>query len=209
VFPGVPARGELAQFALSYPDRLVVDEPTFARAKRMAEKVANTCYRGRPLSDFIGESIPEATIYFTEPVTALRLRVRVDLYHPEITFDLKTTRFALTRAFLSDAVAKDYDLQAYMYSLARALYEGSEQAKPFVFLTVENEAPFSVGLLSSGDSFLGNGAKKFQACVTSFLACSRQGYWPDLSGEDNLEIEPWQQFGGKLAWQAALSSATS
>lgn len=209
VFPGVSGRNSaFDKFAEQHPGKLVVDEPTFAEGRRVAHKVMETRYKGRPLRNFIEESIPEATIYFTEPSTGLRMRIRIDSYHPDITFDLKTSRFALARAFMKDAVDKDYDLQSYMYSLGRCLFEGATTAKPFVFIVAENAAPYSVSTLEAGPTFLGNGANKFQACAATFKACSQSGYWPDLSSDGVVEIEPWQQFSAKAGWQAALSSAT-
>ena len=212
VFPGVADRRTAAgkdaieQFEQKHLGRLVVDEPTFAEGRRVAHKVLETRYKGRPLADFIAESVPEATIYFTEPSTGLRMRIRIDSYHPDLSFDLKTSRFALARAFMKDAVEKDYDLQAYMYSLGRCLYEGTTTAKPFVFIVAENTVPFSVSTLEAGATFMGNGANKFQACAAAFQACTQSGYWPDLSSNGTLEIEPWQEFSGKAAWLGALDS---
>ena len=212
VFPGIAERKTAAgrtafdEFAQGAGGKLVVDEPTFAEALRVAQRVREARYKGRPLQRFIEESIPEATIYFTEPSTGLRMRMRMDAYHPEVSIDLKTTRFAHARAFMRDAVEKDYDLQSYMYSLGRCLYEGSTTPKPFVFVAAENSAPYSVSTYEAGPTFMGNGANKFQACAATFKACTESGYWPDLSGDSVLEIEPWQQFSGKPAWQAALAS---
>jgi len=207
VFPGVADRTRaFGDFEASRPGKLVVDEPTFATARRLAAKVAETRYKGREIQRFLEEAVPEATIYFTEPTTGLRMRTRIDSYHPDITFDLKTTRFGVVRSFARDAVDKDYDLQAFMYSLARCLYEGTSAPKPFVFIAAESTAPHSISTLEAGPTFLGNGSLKFQACAAAFRACSESGYWPDLGTDGSLEIEPWQQFNAKAGWQAALSS---
>jgi hypothetical protein len=64
----------------------------------------------------------------------------MDLLHPEFTFDLKSTRHGLPSAFQRDAVNLHYCLQSYMYSLARCLYEGVEEPKPFVFVQAESNA---------------------------------------------------------------------
>ena len=212
VFPGIAERKTAAGrtafdvFEQANTGKLVVDEPTFAEGRRVAQRVRDTRYKGRPLQLFIEESIPEATIYFTEPSTGLRMRIRMDAYHPDVSFDLKTTRFAQARAFMRDAIDKDYDLQSYMYSLGRCLYEGVTTPKPFVFVAAENTAPYSVSTYEAGATFMGNGANKFQACAAAFKACTESGYWPDLSGDSVLEIEPWQQFSAKAGWQAALAS---
>lgn len=210
VFPGIADRkSAFEDFALMHVGKLVVDEPTFAEGRRVAQRVMETRYKGRPLQKFVEESIPEATIYFTEPSTGLRMRIRLDALHPEISFDLKTTRFALARSFMRDAVDKDYDLQSYMYTLGRCLYEGVTIPKPFVFVAAENSAPYSVSTYQAGETFMSNGAAKFEACATAFKACTESGYWPDLSGDGTLDIEPWQQFSGRSAWQAALASSAA
>jgi hypothetical protein len=195
VYPGVADRTKgFAEFQARHPQKLVVDEPTFAAGRRLAQKVADTTYKGRKLGLFIEESLTEATIYFTEPTTGLRMRVRIDAYHPDITFDLKTSRHALARAFARDAIDMDYDMQSYMYSLARCLYEGQERPKPFVFLVAESMSPYSVNILEAGQNFLGNGLAKFEFCAGAFKGCTDSGYWPDLSSVGVVDIEHWQQF---------------
>lgn len=207
VYPGVADRTQAcSSFWSSHPGRLVVDEPTFASGRRLAQKLAETPYKGRPLQRFIEEGIPEATIYFTEPATGLRMRVRIDLMHPDISFDLKTTRHAAARQFVRDAVDKDYDLQAYMYSLARCLYEGATVAKPFVFVAGESAAPHSVHILTAGETLLNNGLAKFEDCASAFKACSSTNFWPDLSSEGVADIDVWQQHKTG-SWRAALASA--
>lgn len=208
VYPGVADRtAAFLDFEAQHCDRLVIDEPTFARGRRVAEKIASTQYKGRPLQRFIEESLTEATIYFTEPTTGLRMRVRLDAFHPDISFDLKSTRHGTARAFLRDAVDMAYDLQAYMYSLARCMYEGRKVAPPFVFIAAESTAPHSVSTLEAGENFMGNGALKFKACAAAFKACTQTGYWPDLGVDAVLELEPWQQFAANTGWQAGLASA--
>jgi hypothetical protein len=213
VFPGIAERRSAAgkdafeQFEQKHLGQLVVDEPTFSEGLTVAGRILEARYKGRPMRDFVAESIPEATVYFTEPSTGLRMRIRIDAYHPEVSFDLKTSRFALPRSFLRDAVDKDYDLQSYMYSLGRCLYEGSTTPRPFVFVVAENTLPHSVSTFTAGATFMGNGALKFQACAAAFKACTQSGYWPDLGSDGSLEIEPWQQFPGRATWQAGLDSS--
>jgi len=207
VFPGVGTSRdpEFKAFLACNAYRLAVDEPTFAQAMRLATKVAETTYKGRPLGRFVEESICEATIYFTEPVTGLRLRVRLDAYHPDISFDLKTTRHATPEAFARDAVELGYDLQAFMYGLGRRLYEGASAA-PFVFVAAGTQQPHSIGIFEAGATFLENGAAKFQSCLATFKACTETGYWPDLSCHSTLEITPWQQFAPRQEWRTGLGA---
>lgn len=203
VYPGVGSGRdrEYKTFLANNSHRLAIDEPTLASARRLVQKVASTLFRGRPIIHFIEESITECSVYFTEPVTGLRLRVRFDAYHPDFSFDLKTTRHATASAFARDAIEFGYDLQAYMYSLARAAFEGTEKPAPFVFITAETSAPNSVCLHTAGSTFLENGAAKLRECLATFKACTTVAHWPDLSCQTTLEITPWQQFVPGQEWR--------
>lgn len=125
-----------------------------------------------------------------------------------ITVDLKTTRFAAPRAFARDAVEKDYGLQELMYSFARGLFEGSTAPRPFVFVAAESAAPYSVRTLVTSDTFIGNGSLKFHACVAAFKPCTDIGYWPDLSTDGSVDLDPWQQFNSQADSLAASSAGT-
>lgn len=73
----------------------------------------------------------------------------------------------------------------------------------------ENCAPYSMSTYQAGDTFMSNRAAKFKACATAFKACTVSGYWPGLSGDGVLDIEPWQQFASEAAWQVALATGTT
>jgi hypothetical protein len=205
VFPGVGSARDrdFKVFLAANSHRLAVDEPTFARARRLAEKVATTNFRGRQIWRFLEESRKECSLYFTEPTTGLRLRSRFDALHPEFTFDLKTTRHESAGSFGRDALALGYDLQAAMYTLGRGVFEGKRPSPPFVFITAESLAPNSVCTLLAGPTFMENGVAKLQECLTTYKACTMVGHWPDLGCHSTLEIQPWQQFQPGRDWQAA------
>jgi PDDEXK-like domain of unknown function (DUF3799) len=210
VYPGIydGRSKDYKEFVAANPGRLVVDEPTFSRGRSLADRVLSRVVRGRPFGDFVREGVPEASIYFEEPTTGTKLRIRVDLYHPEANFDLKTTRRPDVRSFLRDAIDMHYDLQGFMYTLGCALHEGTDQGRDFVFVAVETEAPHSISTvtLDAGCSMLSNGAKKFQEVLTLYHACKQVGLWPDLSGDVRGEIDHWQAYQPRNDWRAMLSS---
>lgn len=196
VYPGIAYERDRAYktFAAENEGKLLFDEPTFSKARQLAQKVGETKYKGRLIYRFLEEAKTEVSIYFKDPATGLSLRIRPDIYHPDVTFDLKSTRHGTLSAFTRDAVELHYDLQAFMYSLGRSLYEGSTKAKPFVFLAAETTEPHSIQVQTAGDSFMSNGALKYQEVVSVYQACSSAGYWPDLSSEGTMEIDHWQQY---------------
>lgn len=204
VYPGIGSGRDrdFKTFLSANSHRLAVDEPTFAQARRLVQKIASTRFRGRALIKFIEESMTECSVYFTEPATGLRLRVRFDAFHPDFSFDLKTTRRHDSSGFAADAVDLGYDLQAFLYSTARRLFEGTSAAAPFVFISAETSSPHSVCTHLAGDSFLENGALKLQECLATYKACLTVDHWPDLSCHTTLEIGHWQQFRPGAEWRS-------
>lgn len=209
VYPGIvhASNKDYKLFMESNPTKLVVDEPTFSKARQLAAKVQDKLYKGRSLGKFIEEAKTEVSIYFTEPTTGLQLRIRPDIYHPDLDFDLKSTRHPSVPLFARDAMKLGYDLQAFMYSLGRSLFEGSDVPKPFVFIAAETSEPFSVHTLAAGDTFLTNGAKKFQDCLSIYKACCDSNHWPDLSSDGVLEIEHWHQHTPSRSWLGGQAAA--
>jgi hypothetical protein len=207
VYPGIAdgRSSEYKSYLEKHASLCVVDEPTFERGRKLAEKILHRIVFGRPFGDYVAEGIPEASIYVVEPTTGLLLRTRMDLYHPEFSFDLKTTRHSMVHDFVRDAVAMDYDFQAFMYTFARALYEGGTKPAKFVFVAAESDDPSSIHQVTAGESFMNNGAKKFQEALSVYSACTQSGFWPDSSGNVEAEIEPWQSFSAKSDWKNALT----
>jgi hypothetical protein len=199
VFPGIKdgRDGAYKQWATDNADRILIDEPTLRTIRTMATRIQERPYKGRALGDFLAESLREVSIYFTEPTTGVRLRVRLDALHPDLSLDLKTTRHQFAGAFIRDAVDLHYDLQAFLYSAARALWEGSTKPAPFVFAAIETDAPHSVSVVTAGETFLHNGAAKLQRCLSLYAACRQTEHWPATDEDVVAEIQPWQAFERK------------
>ncbi|MEQ6436297.1 PD-(D/E)XK nuclease-like domain-containing protein [Comamonas sp. w2-DMI] len=173
----------------------------FVQAQNLADKVLNQKFRGRPFHQFVAEGVAEESYYFTDPTTGLSCRTRLDLRHPETTFDLKTTRYSEPDSFAKQAVDLHYDLSAYMYALSRLLYEiahpeeySSPTLKPFVLVSICTEAPHSVFFRPVSSTFMENGKKKYENALAIIKACSQVQAWPAMGGEIELDIAPWQSF---------------
>lgn len=196
VYPGIKdARDkDFKAFVAKNTDRSVIDHKQYTVGLHLVDRLREATYKGRQIGHFIDESKKEVSIYATEPVTGIRLRTRPDIYHPDITFDLKSTCRSSVEDFRKDAVSMHYDMQAFVYTFCRAVLDGTEKGKPFVFLGVETEGPHSIFVATAGATFMENGAKKLQRCLALYKACTDTGFWPNKSEETTFEIEPWQQF---------------
>jgi hypothetical protein len=178
----------------AHPGLRALTEVQLHEARIAAEKVLQRCVRGRPLHRYLEEGLKEITLFYTDPVTRLRCRVRLDLWHPDVIIDLKTTRHAQIELFSRACVTLSYDMQAYMYSLADLIFEGRSRPRDFVFVAVQSEAPHPVHVLNSGSSFLANGEAKYVRSISLAHACTACDWWPDNGSDGELEIEPWQAF---------------
>ncbi len=182
---------EFKAFVKAHPGQAVIEDVSLQSAKRMTEKLLERRFRGRPFADYLAEGEKEATIYYTDPTTGVRCRVRIDMLHPEFVFDLKTALSVIQGEWLRQALNLNYDLQSYMYSLAECLYSGRDKPLPFVFIVGENSAPYSASAFTAGDTFIAKGGKKYQEVIAAYAACSKQDYWPDLGEEAVLELDHW------------------
>ena len=194
VYPGSLKTPDGKAFVAANPDRICISLADLLLLKVAAEKTRYSLFRGRPFFKFIEEGEVEPAIYFTDPTTGLKCRTRPDLNHPDFIFDLKSSRHASAMIFQQDAVSMHYDMQAFMYSMARCLFEGTTIPKPFVFVKVESSAPNSVHFMPSKQAFLENGFDKYAAAMGAIKACTDADLWPTLQGEVDMDLLPWQAF---------------
>lgn len=175
-------------------DRICIGIAEFAQIQIAALKLLESKFRGRSLYKFVEEGEPETTIYYTDPILDISCRIRMDLYHPDFTFDLKSTRRNTPNSFIRDAIDMHYDLQAYMYSLGRLLLEGGKTPKEFVFVAQESCSPNSTFILPSDVSVLENGQKKYNRALGTIAACRNVDSWPSPSGEFPFVLNHWDSF---------------
>lgn len=193
VFVGDPEdRRALRHFRKANTDRIVIALADYLALRNTASQVLESPFRGRSLGKYVEESHVEKSCYFQDPHTGLWCRVRPDLWHPEFTFDLKTTRHGGAADFQRHAVELHYDMQAYMYCLARCLFEGTEHARPFVVIQIESTSPHGVLLRPVSRPFLDNGMRKYESAIQTVVGAQQRD--AHRIQEEVLTLEPWQRF---------------
>ena len=204
----LPARerlgiAEVRKVRAKHPGKHLIAEVDLHRARQLAQRVLERPFRGRPFGRYLEEGEPELTVFYDDPVTGVACRVRIDLWHADYLFDLKTTRHSLAEPFVRSAVDLHYDMQAYMYTLADVVQHGLDVPRPFVFMTVDSAEPFTTSARMAGSTFLENGRTKYQRAIGLYKACSDLDYWEEDSGtEDEIQIEPWQEYRPVCDWSA-------
>ena len=153
----------------------------------------------------MAEGEKEVTIYYTDPATGVRCRVRIDLLHPEFVFDLKTALSVVQSEWLRQALRLDYDLHV----LARRVPLVRQAIPPALRVHRRREHQSSqCGAFTAGESFLTKGGRKYQEAIGAYAACSKVNHWPDLGEEATLELEHWMasSAANEPAWRTQLGN---
>lgn len=179
-------------FIADHPNHTVIGQDKFDALLSMRKAVREHYFRGRTLGEWFDEGESEKAIYFVERVTNVKCRVKVDNLHPEFIFDLKSTVDVRPAAFNGSVHAYHYDLSAFMYQTGVQYFTGEE--RPFVFIAVEKEAPYSVMTYTAGDSLLDNGAQKFEDGLNRLNHARAHDSWPGYAGDYVLEVDRWHEY---------------
>ena len=157
-----------------------------------AERIANNLRTLSTYQFMMHEyGMAEASIFFTDPMYGLKLRVRPD-YHiapcknfPNgLILDVKTTTDARAHAFSKKCSDFSYDLSASMYREGFQQYYGTAEKPPFIFLTAESTAPFNVKQYKTSDLFLSIGDARYnktkELLAESLLINEWDGYSKEM-----------------------------
>ncbi len=122
----------------------------------------------------------EASVFATDPTTGVDVRCRFD-WLPEdrrVAVDLKTARKGSVKPFkfAKSIVEYGYDVSWAHYTLTAEL--GGEQIADMVFLVVETEPPFHIGIFRLDADFKEIGAAKARRARDRLARSLETGEWP-------------------------------
>ena len=141
-----------AQLKADLDNVILLTEGDFDLAARIADAT-----KAHPVVEqYLGDPtfVAEASFFGIDPETGVEIKCRPDGYLPDygIVFDLKTTTDASPDGFPRELRKYAYDVQAAFY--LRALRAAGYKAETFMFIAVEKEAPFAVGVHALTDRYL-------------------------------------------------------
>lgn len=176
------------QFDAEHGSKIIIDQDLLNGALRIAENL-------RSLSSYeIMQNNPgmaEASIFFTDPIYGLNLRVRPD-YHiipcdefPNgLIMDVKTSTDARQFKFSKSCADFGYDISAAMYREGFQQYYKTEEMPEFFFLVAESTAPFNVKQYRASSLFLSIGEQRYskakELLAESLIINEWKGYPTDL-----------------------------
>ncbi|WP_303275522.1 PD-(D/E)XK nuclease-like domain-containing protein [Acinetobacter soli] len=179
---------EAAAWEAANQGKIIIDEDMLQGAKRIANNLRGlSSYQ--LMQDHYG--MAEASIFFTDPVYGLNLRIRPD-YHivpceafPNgLQFDVKTTTDARPFKFMRSCADFGYDISAAMYREGFQQHYGTAEKPEFIFLVAESSAPFNVKHYRASDLFLSIGERRYskakELLAESLLIDKWNGYSTEL-----------------------------
>ena len=135
----------------------------------------------------------EQSLWWDDEQFELRCKCRPDWWNDDIVIDLKTTQDASPKGFAS-SVAK------WRYHVQQMHYVAGTKAARFVFVAVEKEYPFNVGVYELDNEACGIGEELRQRDMNRIKTCKARNEWPGYSKEvstlslpyyaTNIELSP-------------------
>lgn len=169
-------------------NKITITEEQLSGAKRIVQNLQGLSMYGVMQNN---PGMAEASIFFTDPIYDLQLRVRPD-YHiipcdrfPNgLIIDVKTANDARPMAFSKACGNFAYDLSAAMYREGFQQYYQTEYKPDFIYMVAENDAPFVAKQYKAADLFLSTGEARYhkakELLAESQLMNEWQGYSIDL-----------------------------
>lgn len=181
-------KAEAAAWEAANEGKIIIDQEMLDGAHRIANNLRSlSSYQ--IMQNFKG--MAEASIFFTDPVYALNLRVRPD-YHiipcdefPNgLIMDVKTSTDARQFKFSKSCSDFGYDISAAMYREGFQQHYKTEEKPEFFFLVAESTAPFNVKQYRASSLFLSIGEQRYnkakELLAESLLINEWEGYSTEL-----------------------------
>lgn len=157
--------------------KLVVSARQFDDARFMTDAVLADPECRRLLKN----GIPEMSGYYKDPETGLLLKYRPDWKHPDYLADLKTCGNGSKYGFKKSIESFKYQLSASHYLEGENILEGNDH-RTFIFLCVENKAPWLVSVYVLEDESLRHGDWLRRKALNGIKHCQETNIYPSYNG---------------------------
>lgn len=131
----------------------------------------------------------EVSIDWNDPETGLKCKARLDANSQPLstTIDIKTTTDASPKGFPRKLFSYGYHRQAAFY--LNGLRSNGLQARHFVFVAVEKDPPFAVGIYRLTDDVIALAEKENTHLLRKLKVCQETGEWPGYTqGIEDISI---------------------
>jgi exodeoxyribonuclease VIII len=186
VFRGARRAGkEWDAFEAANAGRIILKEPEYEHALAIRDAV-----HAHPLAaSLLARGAAEQSLTWTDEVTGLACKARLDWVGPGVLVDLKTARTVEARQFGAMAARLLYHVQMAHYR-AGLMAWGIDV--PTKIIAVENTAPYDVAVFDVDEHALYAGEEQRRELLDRVAECTRSGLWPGRYADAlPLELPSW------------------
>jgi hypothetical protein len=141
----------------------------------------------------IRNGIAEKSIFYRDPGTGLRCKVRPDYYNESlgVLIDVKTTIDCTQDSFSKTIWNYRYDFQMAMYMEGLKLLTGKDFDYG-VFIAVEKEPPYEVGVYKVDADLVMKGRIDYRRALDLLSECIHKNEWPSYQqGMKEISLPKW------------------
>lgn len=141
----------------------------------------------------------EQSLFWVDKKTGVHCRSRIDYLREDgLVVDVKTTRCASAASFVKSVGQFGYHRQGAMY------LEGGEAALKekqiaFIFIAVESEPPYGIGVFALDEMAIAIGHREFEKGCELFALCKKTDTWPGYpEAVQTISLPTWaiKEFDG-------------
>lgn len=174
-------KADSAAFLRDHPGMRYVTKPEYDMMEKIIANIGKHALAKRLLEG----GVKEQSIFWTDPRTGVRLRIRPDNRSPHAIVDLKSTKDASREGFKWEARRYGYDLSAAMYQ--EGCFHAFGEELPFAFLCAEKVGPCAVALYPACGAMMEEGYSWYRKAVDKYAWCLEHDEWPLY--QDGTEYE--------------------
>lgn len=129
----------------------------FEDEMQMVIKMAENASQNNTFIELMKDSYRELSVYTTDPITNLKLRMRPDILpiNKSTIVDIKTCVDSSPRKFKND-------VYNHGYSLSAAYYSDFIKRENYIFAAVEKEPPYQMSLYALSDEMIEYGRQQYR-----------------------------------------------
>ena len=161
-----------AEFAKTAEGKVILMEDEMD----MIRKIAEVAIKNEVLTELLNGSYRELSIYTTDPITGLKVRLRPDSFCTDkstIT-DIKSCMDSSPRKFKKD-------VYTYEYSLSAAYYMDFAKKENYVFAACAKTAPYEIAIYVLSDEMIEYGRKQYRMGLDLLKWCFDNNHWPSYN----------------------------
>lgn len=142
----------------------------------MITKICESALKNQTLMELISDSHKELSIYTTDDITGLNIKLRPDIYsiNKSTITDLKSCMDSSPKAFKGN-------VYSFGYSLTNAFYCDFAKKENYVFAALEKESPYQVTLYQLSDEMIEYGRQQYRTALDLLKWSYDNNYWCDYS----------------------------